>query len=117
LPDSDAAKNWNDVVALRLGAEFRVTDPLALRAGFAYDPSPVPANTMGPELPDAHRFNYMVGAGYKVANWTIDGAFMYVDKFDRTVNNQAFTAAGGSGFNGTWTGDAWLVGLDVGYKF
>jgi long-subunit fatty acid transport protein len=72
---------------------------------------------MGPELPDAHRFNYMVGAGYKVANWTIDGAFMYVDKFDRTVNNQAFTAAGGSGFNGTWTGDAWLVGLDVGYKF
>jgi long-chain fatty acid transport protein len=117
LPDSNAAKNWNDVVALRLGAEFRVTDPLALRAGFAYDPSPVPANTMGPELPDAHRFNYMVGAGYKVASWTIDGAFMYVDKFDRTVNNQAFTAAGGSGFNGTWTGDAWLVGLDVGYKF
>jgi len=117
LPDSNQAKNWNDVIALRLGAEFRVTDPLALRAGFAYDPSPVPADTMGPELPDAHRFNYMVGAGYKVANWTIDGAFMYVDKFDRTVNNQAFTAAGGSGFNGTWTGDAWLVGLDVGYNF
>jgi long-chain fatty acid transport protein len=117
LPDSNATKKWNDVVALRLGAEFRVTDPLALRAGFAYDPSPVPADTMGPELPDAHRFNYMVGAGYKIANWTIDGAIMYVDKFDRTVNNQAFTAAGGSGFNGTWTGDAWLAGLDIGYHF
>jgi len=22
-----------------------------------------------------------------------------------------------TGFNGTWTGDAWLVGLDVGYNF
>jgi long-chain fatty acid transport protein len=115
LPDANAPKNWNDVVALRLGAEFRVTDPLALRAGFAYDPSPVPAETMGPELPDAHRFNYMVGAGYKLANWTIDGAFMYVDKFDRTVNNQNNATL--TGFNGTWTGDAWLVGLDVGYNF
>jgi long-chain fatty acid transport protein len=115
LFSTDAPKRWNDVVALRFGAEYRVTDPLALRAGFAYDPSPVPADTMGPELPDAHRFNYMVGAGYKVANWTIDGAFMYVDKFDRTVNNQV--TAAGTGFNGTWTGDAWLVAMDVGYHF
>jgi long-chain fatty acid transport protein len=115
LPDANAPKNWKDVVALRLGAEFRVTDPLALRAGFAYDPSPVPADTMGPELPDAHRFNYMVGAGYKIGRWTIDGAFMYVDKFDRTVNNQSNATL--TGFNGTWTGDAWLAGLDVGYNF
>lgn len=115
LPDSNQAKNWNDVIALRLGAEFRVTDPLALRAGFVYDPSPVPADTMGPDLPDAHRFNYMVGAGYKVANWTIDAAFMYVDKFDRTVNNQSLATL--TGFNGTWSGDSWLVGLDLGYHF
>jgi long-chain fatty acid transport protein len=115
LPDTNAPKNWNDVVAVRLGAEYRVTDPLALRAGFAYDPSPVPADTMGPELPDADRFNYMVGAGYKVGNVTIDGALMYVDKKDRTVNNQSNAA--GTGFNGTWTGDAWLAGLDVGYHF
>ena len=108
-------KNWEDVVALRLGAEYRVTDPLALRVGFVYDPTPVPASTMGPELPDATRLNYMVGAGYKVGAWTIDGAFMYVDKFDRTVNNQV--TAAGTGFNGTWTGDSWLAGLDVGYKF
>jgi len=109
LPDTNTPKNWKDVVALRLGAEYRVTDPLALRAGFVYDPSPVPADTMGPELPDADRFNYMVGAGYKVGNVTIDGALMYVDKKDRTVTNPQFS--------GTWTGNAWLVGMDVGYKF
>jgi long-chain fatty acid transport protein len=114
-PTSISPKAWEDVVALRIGAEFRVTDPLALRAGFAYDPSPVPADTMGPELPDADRFNYMVGAGYKIANWTIDGAFMYVDKKDRTVDNQNNATL--TGFNGTWTGDAWLAGLDVGYHF
>jgi len=118
LVTTNAAKNWVDVCAIRIGGEYRVTDPLALRAGFVYDPSPVPADTMGPELPDANRMNYMVGAGYKVGPWTIDGALMYINKLDRTVNNQVnTTAAPGSGFSGTWTGNAWLAGLDVGYKF
>jgi long-chain fatty acid transport protein len=108
-------KAWKDVCALRVGAEYRVTDPLALRAGFVYDPTPVPADTMGPELPDATRLNYMVGAGYKVGPLTIDGALMYIQKFDRTVNNQV--TAAGTGFNGTWSGNAWLAGLDVGYRF
>ena len=115
LFSTNAQKNWKDVVALRLGAEYRVTAPLALRAGFVYDPTPAPASTMGPELPDANRLNYTVGAGYKIGPWTIDGAFQYVDKMDRTVNNQSIAAL--TGFNGTWTGSAWLVGLDLGYNF
>ena len=115
LADSNAPKNWNDVVAGRFGAEYRVTDPLALRVGFAYDPSPVPSETMGPELPDADRLNYMVGVGYKIGPVTIDVAGMYVDKFDRTVNNQNNATL--TGFNGTWKGDAWLASLDVGYRF
>lgn len=111
---STSRKSWVDVCALRLGAEYRVTDPLALRAGFVYDPTPVPADTMGPELPDAIRLNYMVGAGYKIGKVTIDGAFMYINKFDRTASNMT---AAGNGFNGTWTGNAWLAGLDVAYNF
>ena len=96
-----------------------MTDPLSLRAGVVYDPSPVPASTMGPELPDSDRMNYMVGAGYKIGSWTIDVAGMYIDKKDRSVNNQVNSTptVQGTGFNGTWTGDAWLAGLDVGYKF
>jgi long-chain fatty acid transport protein len=109
LGTTNSNKEWKDVCALRLGAEYRVTDPLSLRAGFVYDPSPVPANTMGPELPDADRLNYTVGVGYKIGPWTIDGAFQYIDKFDRTVTNPQFS--------GTWTGNAWLAGLDIGYKF
>jgi len=117
LPSTANPTQWEDVVAFRLGVEYRVTDPLSLRAGFVYDPTPVPASTMGPMLPDSTKLDYMVGAGYKIGAWTIDVAGMYIDKKDRTVNNQAITAAGGTGFNGTWTGDAWLASLDVGYKF
>ena len=70
---------------------------------------------MGPELPDADKLDYMVGVGYKIGAWTIDVAGMYVDKKDRTVNNQDHRG-GWTGFNGTWTGDAWLAGLDVGVQ-
>ncbi|MBI5342157.1 MAG: outer membrane protein transport protein [Deltaproteobacteria bacterium] len=119
LPDSASTKDWKDVVALRIGAEYRVTDPLALRLGFAYDPTPVPAYSMDPSLPDATRLNYMVGAGYKYKNWTFDGSYFYVDKKDRTVSNQVSVSypSYGTGFDGKWTGDAHLVAFDVGYKF
>ncbi|MGZ8473819.1 MAG: OmpP1/FadL family transporter [Candidatus Deferrimicrobiaceae bacterium] len=119
LPDAERPEDWKDKMAVNLGAEYRVTDPLALRLGFRYDPTPVPANTMSPLLPDSDRLYYCAGAGYKVNNWTFDLAYMYVDKKDRTVNNQINVAPPsiGSGFNGTWKGDAHLVALDVGYKF
>ena len=122
LADINSNRQWKDVVAFRIGAEYRVTDPLALRVGFVYDPTPVPAGTMDAFLPDADRLNYMIGAGYKIGKVTIDLAGMYVDKKDRTVKNMAGTGGAtfpsyGSGFNGTWTGDAWLTGLDVAYNF
>lgn len=118
LPDSNSAKEWNDVCAFRIGGEYRVTDPLALRLGFAYDPTPVPDSTMGAELPDATRLNYTAGVGYKVGPLTIDAAYFYLQKKDRTVSNIRLDENGRpTGFNGTWEGDAHLVALDLGYKF
>jgi long-chain fatty acid transport protein len=117
LVTTDSPKNWDDTVAIYVGGEYRVTDPLALRLGFRYDPTPVPADTMGPELPDADKIYYCAGAGYKVRNWTFDLAYMYVDKKDRTVSNSRFEGANPVGFNGKWTGDSHLVAFDVGYKF
>lgn len=119
LPDSVRPENWDDVVAFRAGGEYRITDPFAIRLGFAYDPTPVPAETMSPLLPDADRLFYTAGAGYKFRNWTFDVSYLYVDKKDRTVNNQVNAAppSVGTGFNGTWKGDAHLVALDIGYRF
>jgi long-chain fatty acid transport protein len=119
LPDAVRPEDWDDVVGVNVGAEYRVTEPLSLRLGFRWDPTPVPADTLSPLLPDADRLFYSAGAGYKVRNWTFDLSYMYVDKNDRTVNNQVNVAPPsiGSGFDGTWKGDAHLVAFNVGYKF
>ena len=121
LTNQNPLKKWKNVCALRFGGQYQITDPLALRAGVVFDPSPVPSSTMGAELPDSDRMNYMVGAGYKIGPWTIDAAFMYLDKNSRKVNNMHASTtpreSAGGGFDGRWTGDAWLAGLDISYKF
>jgi long-chain fatty acid transport protein len=118
LPSTENPTQWEDVVAFRLGVEYRVTDPLSLRAGFVYDPTPVPASTMSPLLPDSIKLDYMLGAGYKIGAWTIDVAGMYIDKKDRTVSNIRVEGTNPVGQNGTWSGgSAWLASMDVGYKF
>jgi len=122
LPDANRPEHWKDVVGVDVGAEYRVTDPLALRIGFRYDPSPVPADTLSPLLPDSDRLFYCAGAGYKYRNWTFDLSYMYLDKKDRTVNNQTPNGVPtpvnyGAGFDGTWSGDAHLLAFDIGYKF
>jgi long-chain fatty acid transport protein len=119
LADINSQRSWTNVAAYRIGAEYRVSDALALRAGFVYDQTPVPSSTMDAFLPDADRLNYMAGAGYKYKNWTFDGAYMYVAKMDRDVANQTSGPfpSYGTGFNGTWKGDAHLLAFDIGYKF
>jgi len=114
-------KNWKNSCALRFGAQYQVIDPLAIRLGVVYDPTPVPSETMGPELPDSSRMNYMVGLGYKVGPVTFDWAFMYISRRDRSVNNLEVSTAlmtpPGSGFDGRWYGDAWLTGMNLTYNF
>ncbi len=64
LPDSLNRKDWNDVWAYRFGAQYAMTQSLDLRVGYARDNTPVPNDTIGPELPDADRNNYTFGFGY-----------------------------------------------------
>jgi len=106
IPD---AKNWEDVWAYRLGAQYSVTPKFDLRAGYAYDTSPVPDSTLSPELPDADRHNFSIGSGLHNEFGSIDLAYMWVHWIDRTVANAKET--------GTFKSDAHLFAASVTYKF
>jgi long-chain fatty acid transport protein len=109
LPDSTADKDWDDCWAFRFGAQYGITENFDIRAGYAYDNTPQPSDTVGPELPDADRHNYTIGFGYRVGKATIDVAYMYVDFKDRKVDNSIQT--------GTYKSDAHLIGANLAYKF
>lgn len=107
LPDSLNRKDWNDVWAYRFGAQYAVTDNFDLRLGYARDNTPIPGETMGPELPDSDRNNYTFG--YHTERAVIDFAYMWVDFDDRNVDNDIQT--------GTYESDAHLFAANLTYFF
>lgn len=103
------AKNWKDVWAYRFGGQYSLTDSLDLRAGYAFENNPAPDSTLGPELPDADRHNFSIGAGIHNNLGSIDLGYVWVHFADRTVSNGML--------NGTFKTDAHLIGASVTYKF
>lgn len=64
LTDVVAARDWSDTFTLRAGYEHRVLPKrLVMRAGFFYDPTPAPAQTLGASSPDGDRIGATLGAG------------------------------------------------------
>lgn len=58
--------NWHDSWFFSLGGEYKYTDKLTLRGGFAYELSPVHSATERPHaVPDADRIWASIGATYK----------------------------------------------------
>lgn len=60
---------FSDTVVLRLGADFALEDWLILRAGYAYEPSPVPPQIATTNFLDADRHVLAFGAGLDFARF------------------------------------------------
>ena len=56
---------WDDTVVPRVGVEYKLTDALALRAGYFYEPSPVPNQYARSNYLDTDRHVFSWGFGYK----------------------------------------------------
>lgn len=105
---SDDPKRWQGVWSYRLGGEYSVDDKIKVRAGFKYDPTPSPPETLAPNLPDANRVTINVGGGYKMGALTIDAAYQLT-----MLNDYQSTYAP---LPGTYGGTAHVIGLTVGYQ-
>ncbi|MBM4395600.1 MAG: TonB-dependent receptor [Deltaproteobacteria bacterium] len=60
--------SFRDTFAPRVGAEWRPLPGLAVRAGYGFVPSPVPAQTGLTSLIDGHRHAAALGAGWRFAD-------------------------------------------------
>jgi long-chain fatty acid transport protein len=68
---------WEDKVQLRFGMEYKLSDKLALRGGYYYDPSPSPTETQNILLPEL-TYNWITfGLGYKTDKMSLELGFEY----------------------------------------
>lgn len=72
--------NWRNTYKVALGAAYKVSDPLQLRFGMAYDQSPVRKDEERlVTMPDNNRIWYSVGMKYDLGKQhTINAAYSYV---------------------------------------
>jgi long-chain fatty acid transport protein len=110
---TESERNYEDVFIYRLGAEYKITDEFALRAGGYYDNTPVAEGYLTPETPDANAIGISGGLGYRIGEkLQIDASFLYITKEERT---DASDKSGGVA--GTYKTNVYIPGLAIGYKF
>ncbi len=77
-------RDYEDVFTFRFGAEYKIASAgLALRAGYAYDPTPIPTSRLSVSLPDIDRNVISAGASYDLPKGFIDFGFLWVLRGDR----------------------------------
>lgn len=90
--DQTLPRRWVNTASPRAGAEFLVTERLTLRAGAGFDPSPAPADTLSPSLPDAHRVLASLGAGLALKGFIVDLGWLGAFLLPRESSGEAFPA-------------------------
>lgn len=108
-------RNWQDVWSYKFGGQYALNKRIDLRAGYSFDTTPVPEQTVDPLLPDADRHSFAFGTGIHNDFAALDLAYMWVHFVDRAVHNQDLPTLRGE--NGTFKSDAYLLAANITFKF
>ncbi|WP_284197808.1 OmpP1/FadL family transporter [Chitinimonas prasina] len=88
LAPSNTPEDWKDTTKVSFGGSYKLNDSWLLRAGLAYDESPVNDNNRTPSIPDMDRKWFSVGANWAVSKHSsFDLAYSYVHVGEPTINN------------------------------
>lgn len=117
LPDGTASvspEDYENTFSLRLGGEYKLpSQKAAVRAGFIYDPTPIPRTTMTAQLPDVNRINVTLGASKEIGDYAAHLGFLWVTPGSRDTSMEPYTPA----FKGTYHVNAFVASLQLSGHF
>jgi long-chain fatty acid transport protein len=109
-----APQQYEDKVTLRAGVEYALTAvKAAIRAGYVYDPTPVPSTTVSALLPDGDRHVVSAGASYWLGNYDVNLGLLWVIPASQTTSDADYMPE----FKGKYEVTAFVANLSVGGKF
>ena len=109
-------ENWKDVWFYSIGASYKVNDQWKLKAGLAFDQTPVNIYTRTPRIPDTDRIWYSGGVEYKYDdNWTFNAGYTYIRAEKSTVDLKNDATRGD--LHARYKGNIHLFGFSVNYNF
>lgn len=117
LPDGSATvapQNYKDTVTFRLGGEYALTkQQAAVRAGFIYDPTPIPDTTQTAQLPDADRMDLTIGGSKYFGKYAANLGLLWVLPTERDTSMEPYTPA----YKGTYHVTAFVAALSLSGSF
>ena len=110
--------NFDDSWRFSVGANYKWTNQWTLRAGYAFDESPVPnAETRSVRLPDEDRHWFSLGATYQLSpSGRIDMGYTFVSIKDAEINNNQ-TAANKGLVRGTYDANVNIFSVSYQHTF
>ena len=109
---------WKNSWRFAVGGIYKYSDTINLKAGVAYDITPVPDERRKVRLPDEDRITFAVGSQYKFDKaTTFDVAFQYVMPDKAKIDSTEQAGVTPSRVLGTAEGDAFILSGQVSYKF
>jgi long-chain fatty acid transport protein len=111
-------ERWRDTWRYALGGTYAINDSFTLRAGVAFDETPVPDETRTPRLPDTDRTWVAIGARWQPSPAVLMD-FGYAHLFSDTVplDQDAGNAAASALLNGNQHSDIDIVSAQLVYRF
>jgi long-chain fatty acid transport protein len=125
-PITHITEKWRDTWQLNLGGIWQVTPDWALKAGYAWDESPVNKQYVTARIPSQDRHWLTLGAQWKdnASGWTVDAAMgTLLFSGDAKVNDREYghdnptQPATPANYQGTYDLSAWSAALQVSKAF
>jgi len=117
-PVSTTPEQWRDTWRYALGVSFALNNAWKLRAGVAYDETPVPDSTRTPRLPDNDRKWASVGAQWHINDVAdLDAGYSHLFLNDAPVHQDNGNANLYGTLNGVQKTEIDIFGLQLSVKF
>jgi long-chain fatty acid transport protein len=110
---------WKDSLQIRFGAEYKLYQNVAIRAGYYYDPAPGPDKTLNVLMPTFNFNAFTIGAGWDLGGLVIDVGGELLLGRQRTVDfaKWLLDPAFASSMPGLYKMTIFVPNLSISYKF
>jgi long-chain fatty acid transport protein len=106
-------QDYEDTVTLRVGAEYAIGRKAAVRAGYIYDPTPIPGTTLSARLPDADRHDITAGGSLSLGDYDVHLGLLWVLPSSKETSDIEFMPE----FKGKYEVTAFVASLSLAGKF